>query len=95
MALIQQELQTLSESLKALDSNSLDPEYSKKRQIILLKADQLKKEFKNILVRLQVKQSLVTQTLPSDDVSSSFRSSLSFDLSTIFVLADMLLFVGR
>ena len=66
---IQQELQLLSETLKSFDSVSYDPDYLKQKQAILIKSDNLRKEFRNVLLKYQLKQSINSQTLPSDDVN--------------------------
>ncbi|CAF0753136.1 unnamed protein product [Brachionus calyciflorus] len=65
MAEIQQELQTLSESLINLDQTSCD--YLKQKQIILIKSDRLRKEFRSILAQLQIRQNINSQAIPSDD----------------------------
>lgn len=62
---IQQELQILSESLNNLDQNTSD--YIRQKQIILIKSDRLRKEFRSLLSKLQLRQNLSHQTIPSDD----------------------------
>ncbi|RNA42374.1 Diacylglycerol O-acyltransferase Rv1760-like protein [Brachionus plicatilis] len=65
IAEIQQELQILSENLNSLDQNSSD--YIRQKQIILIKSDRLRKEFRSLLIKLQIRQNLHNQTIPSDD----------------------------
>jgi uncharacterized protein YabN with tetrapyrrole methylase and pyrophosphatase domain len=66
MSDIQHELQFLSENYQRLDSN--DSELNRKKQLIAIKSDKLKKEFGDILTKFQVKQNLSSHTIPSDDV---------------------------
>lgn len=62
---IQQELQVLSENLNDLDQYGSD--YIRQKQIILIKSDRLRKEFRGLLLKLQIRQNLTSQTIPSDE----------------------------
>jgi hypothetical protein len=64
---IQQELQVLSEFMEKLDPNG--PDFNKQKQIITIKSEKLRKEFRSILMKFQIRQNLTNQTIPSDDVS--------------------------
>jgi hypothetical protein len=68
MSDIQHELQYLSENFQRLDSN--DSELNRKKQLIAIKTDKLKKDFGEILSKFQVKQNLTSHTIPSDDVKN-------------------------
>ena len=63
---IQQELQFLSENFQKLDSS--DAELNKKKQVIAIKSEKLRKDFGEILTKFQLKQNLSSHTIPSDDV---------------------------
>ena len=65
---IQIELQHLSENFSHLDSG--DSDLNKKKQLISIKSEKLKKEFGKILSELQFKKKLTVHTIPSDDVIS-------------------------
>lgn len=62
---IQQELQQLSESLDNLDPAASD--YNKKRQVILIKSDKLRKDFSRMLAEMRSRSSQISQAIPSDD----------------------------
>lgn len=64
---IQQELQVLSEFMEKLDPSG--PDFNKQKQIITIKSEKLRKEFRSILMKFQIRQNLTNQTIPSDDVS--------------------------
>jgi hypothetical protein len=63
---IQHELQALTESMEGLKPGTI--EFGKQKQSILIKTERLKKEFRENLIRLQIRQSVATHTVPSDDV---------------------------
>lgn len=65
MTQIQQELQQLTESMEKLDTSSSD--YNKKKQVILIKSEKLRKEFSRILTDMQSRSNHISQALPSDD----------------------------
>ena len=67
MSDIQHELQFLSENFQKLDTSDL--EVNKKKQIIAIKSEKLKKDFGEILTKFQQKQNLTSHTIPSDDVN--------------------------
>lgn len=64
---IQHELQQLTESMERLSPSQ--PDFQRQRQTILIKTDRLKKEFRESLVRMQIRQSVTSNAIPSDDVS--------------------------
>lgn len=65
MSQIQQELQQLTESLESLDPTAND--YNKKRQIILIKSEKLRKDFSRMLAEMRSRSSQISQAIPSDD----------------------------
>jgi hypothetical protein len=64
---IQHELQALTKSLESLTPDSGD--FGKQKQTIIIKAERLKKEFRENLIKLQIRQRVTSHTIPSDDVS--------------------------
>jgi hypothetical protein len=79
MSDIQQELQVLTEYFENLDQNSID--YLKQKQIVMAKSERLRKEFRLLLMKLQMRQNAASQTIPSDDVRKFF---FFFFFSNIF-----------
>lgn len=65
IAQIQQELQQLTESMETLDPTTSD--YHKRRQVILIKSDKLRKEFGRMLHEMRSRSSQISQAIPSDD----------------------------
>ena len=65
MSDIQHELQALTEFYQKLDPKN--PEFSKQKQVVSVKSDKLRKEFRAILMKLQLRQT-TSQAIPSDDV---------------------------
>jgi len=66
MSEIQQELQKLSDFLQSLDPKLID--YNKQKQIVAIKTQRLKKEFAEVLLKLQIRSNTHNQAIPSDDV---------------------------
>lgn len=62
---IQQELQQLTESMEQLDPTLAD--YNKRRQLIMIKSDKLRKEFSRMLVEMRTRSREISQAIPSDD----------------------------
>jgi hypothetical protein len=74
MSEIQQELQKLSDFLQSLDPKLID--YNKQKQIVAIKTQRLKKEFAEVLLKLQIRSNSHNQAIPSDDVNFGFHLSL-------------------
>ncbi len=68
---IHHELQVLADVYQNLDSTSLD--FGKQKQVLNLKRENLKKEFRGVLIKLQMKKSSFHKTIPSDDVYPFFE----------------------
>jgi hypothetical protein len=77
---IQHDLQTLTENLESLTPGSTD--FGKQKQSIIIKTERLKKEFRENLIKLQIRQSITTHTVPSDDVTKN-RAHLFFSISKL------------
>lgn len=66
---IHHELQVLADVYQNLDSTSLD--FNKQKQVLNIKRENLKKEFRGVLTKLQVKKTSLHKTIPSDDVTKN------------------------
>jgi hypothetical protein len=66
MSEIQQELQKLSDYLQSRDPKSIDN--NQQKQLIAAKSQRLKKEFAEVLLKLQIRSNTHNQAIPSDDV---------------------------
>lgn len=81
MTEIQQELQALTEFYQKLDPKSAD--YGKQKQMVAMKSDKLRKEFRMILMKLQLRQTS-SQAIPSDDVKILSLSRFSLRTVTLY-----------
>lgn len=66
---IHHELQVLADVYQNLDSTSLD--FNKQKQVLNIKRENLKKEFRGVLTKLQVKKTSLHKIIPSDDVTKN------------------------
>ncbi len=65
---IHNELQTLTDVYSKIDSSSSD--FNKQKQMLNIKKENLKIEFRQILHILQLKKNSIHKTIPSDDVKN-------------------------
>jgi len=63
---IHHELQVLTDVYQNLDSKSLD--FNKQKQMLNTKRESLKREFRGVIMKLQMKKNSFHKTIPSDDV---------------------------
>ena len=71
---IHHELQVLTDVYQNLDSTSLD--FNKQKQMLNMKRESLKKEFRGVIMKLQMKKNSFHKTIPSDDVGILFCFSI-------------------
>ncbi len=79
---IHHELQVLTDIYQNLDSKSLD--FNKQKQMLNVKRESLKREFRGVIMKLQIKKNSFHKTIPSDDVFIIIYIFLVFTSYQIF-----------